>query len=234
MSTNTDVSDDFKRALFALVHRLMPVDGIRFFIYVPWAQLQQDSASHAQLDTMLRQYAETWWEVDPMHPSRFEDRDTVVVSNSMLMSDDEWRQSTIYTGFYQPSGYFHDCDVFFRQQGRIVAVLSMVRRDPAQPFSPAEVASLNQIQPFVEYSLGAIHVASRVISRTSLSARFHLTARELDVVEIAVTGISNKALCRHLGISLPTLRSHVQNIYAKVGVRSSSELIAKLAPIQFS
>lgn len=234
MTTNTDVSDDFKRALFGLVHRLMPVDGIRFFIYVPWAQLQQDSASHAQLDTMLRQYAETWWEVDPMHPSRFEDQDTAVVSNSMLMPDDEWRQSSIFTGFYQPNGYFHDCDVFFRQQGRIVAVLSLVRRDAAQPFTAAEVASLNQMQPFVEYSLGAIHVASRVISRTSLSARFHLTARELDVVEIAVTGVSNKALCRHLGISLPTLRSHVQNIYGKVGVRSSSELIARLAPIQFS
>lgn len=234
MTTNSDVSDDFKRALFALVHRLMPVDGIRFFIYVPWAQLQQDSASHHQLDTMLRQYSETWWAQDPMHPSRYEDQATAVVSNSMLMSDDEWRQSGIYTGFYQPNGYFHNCDVFFRQQGRIVAVLSLVRRDAAQPFTAAEVASLNQVQPFLEYSLGAIHVASRVISRTSLSERFHLTARELDVVEIAVTGISNKALCRHLGISLPTLRSHVQNIYTKVGVRSSSELIAKLAPIRFS
>lgn len=234
MNSNTDVSDDFKRALFALVHRLMPVDGIRFFIYVPWAQLQQDSASHRQLDTMLRQYAETWWELDPMHPSRYEDQDSVVVSNTMLMSDADWCQSGIYTGFYQPNGYFHNCDVFFRQQGRIVAVLSLVRRDPAQPFTDAEVASLNQVQPFVEFSLSAVHVASRVISRTSLAARFHLTARELDVVEIAVTGVSNKALCRHLGISLPTLRSHVQNIYAKVGVRSSSELIARLAPIRFS
>lgn len=230
----SDVSDDFKRALFALVYRLMPVDGIRFFIYVPWAQLQQDSASHEQLDTMLRQYAETWWAQDPMHPSRYEDQDTAVVSNAMLMSDDEWRQSGIYTGFYQPNGYFHNCDVFFRQQGRIVAVLSLVRRDAAQPFTEVEVAELNKVQPFVEFSLGAIHVSSRVISRTSLSARFHLTARELDVVEIAVTGVSNKVLCRHLGISLPTLRSHVQNIYAKVGVRSSSELIARLAPIQFS
>lgn len=54
------------------------------------------------------------------------------------------------------------------------------------------------------------------------------------MVQIVVTGICHKALCRHLGISLPTLRSHVQNLCTKVGLRSSSELIAKLASIRFS
>lgn len=76
-------------------------------------------------------------------------------------------------------------------------------------------------------------MSRRVISRTGLSAEFHLTTRELDVVEIAVTGVSNKARCKHLRISLPTLRSHAQSIYTKVGVRSSSELIARLVPVQF-
>ncbi|GAA6140971.1 helix-turn-helix transcriptional regulator [Hydrogenophaga sp. 5NK40-0174] len=234
MTKKTDVLDDFKQAMFDLVHRLLPVDGIRFFIYVPWAQLLQDSASNERLDAMLRQYTETWWSVDPMHPSRYEGQDTVVVTNSMLASDAEWRESEIYQGFYRPNGYFHNCDVFFRQQGRIVAVLSLVRCEPDQAFSADEVAELNKIQPFLEYSLEAIHVSSRIISRTGLSAQFHLTARELDVVEIAVTGLSNKAMCRHLNVSLPTLRSHVQSIYAKVGVRSSSELIAKLASIQMT
>lgn len=229
-----DVSDDFKRALQALVDRLMAVDGTRFYVYVPWVQLLQDTGSHGHLDRMVSEYTETYWALDPMHPSRFEDQATVVVSNSMLMPDAAWRDSAIFKGFYQPNGYFHNCDIFFKQQGRIVAVLSLVRRDEAKPFTPAEVSCLNQVQPFIEYSLGAIYVSRRVISRTGLAAEFHLTARELDVVEIAVTGISNKALCRHLGISLPTLRSHVQSIYAKVGVRSSSELIARLVPVQFS
>ncbi|MEP7299408.1 MAG: hypothetical protein ABI702_24750 [Burkholderiales bacterium] len=106
----------------------MPADGIRFFIYVRWAQLKQDSASHSELDQMVARYIETYWAVDPMHPSRFEDSDTAVISNPMVMSDAEWRASEIFVGIYQPNGYAHSCDVFFQQQGRIVAVLSLVRR----------------------------------------------------------------------------------------------------------
>jgi DNA-binding CsgD family transcriptional regulator len=61
-----------------------------------------------------------------------------------------------------------------------------------------------------------------------LSAEYGLTAREMDVVEIALTGAGNKILSKHLGISLPTLRTHLQRIFAKVGVRSNAELISRL------
>ncbi|MEP7299407.1 MAG: LuxR C-terminal-related transcriptional regulator [Burkholderiales bacterium] len=64
--------------------------------------------------------------------------------------------------------------------------------------------------------------------------QFRLTARELDVVEIAMTGVSNKVLCKHLEISLPTLRTHIQSIYTKVGVRSNAELIARVGGVKIS
>jgi DNA-binding CsgD family transcriptional regulator len=229
-----DVSDAFKQAAFSLVERLLPVDGIRFYIYVPWSELQQDSASDVQLDRMVAQYIDTYWAVDPMHPSRFEDRAEVVVSNSMLMSPADWQVSEIYAGFYAPNGYSHNCDVFFRQQGRIVAVLSLVRREAQQAFTDAEVALLNTVQPFLEYSLGAVYVSQRVHSRTSLAKTFRLTPREIDVVEIAMTGVSNKVLCKHLAISLPTLRTHIQSVYQKVGVRSNAELIARVGGVKIS
>jgi DNA-binding CsgD family transcriptional regulator len=43
-----------------------------------------------------------------------------------------------------------------------------------------------------------------------------------------LTGAGNKVLSKHLGISLPTLRTHLQRIFAKVGVRSHAELISRL------
>ena len=225
------ISDDFKRELLALVHRLVPVDGTRFYIYVPWVQLKQDTASDGQLDQMVEDYARKFWALDPMHPSRFEEKQTVVISNSTIMEDSAWRETEIFKGFYRPNGYFHNCDIFLKQKDRIVAVLSLVRKNADQPFTPREIELLNQVQPFVEYSLGAIYVSNRVHNRSSLSAEYRLTAREVDVVEIAMTGVSNKVLCKHLDISLPTLRTHMQNIYTKTNVRSNAELISKLGRV---
>lgn len=223
-----DTLKAFQQAVFGLVRRLLPVDGTRFQVYVPWAQLREEAVAGQSIDRMAREYARTFWKLDPMHPSHFEGRDVQVITNSMLMGDSEWRTTAIYQGFYAPHGYFHDCDMFLRQEGRIVAVLTLVRRRAARPFTAAEVALLEALQPFIEFSLASIHMASRVHDRASLAARFGLTAREMDVVEIGMTGASNKVASQHLGVALPTLRTHLQRIYAKVGVGSNAGLMAKV------
>jgi DNA-binding CsgD family transcriptional regulator len=219
---------EFQRELFDLVRKLLPADGVRFFIYVPWAQLKQEAGSDGRIDEMARQYSRRYWEHDPMHPSRFETQGTAVISNSLIMSDTRWRETVIYREFYRPNGFFHNCDVFFRQQGRIVAVLTLVRRRATRPFTSDEVQLLERVQPFIEYALGRTYMSKRVHDRSSLSREYGLTAREMDVVEIALTGVGNKVLARHLDISVPTVRTHLQRIFVKLGVRSHAELLSRL------
>ena len=45
-----------------------------------------------------------------------------------------------------------------------------------------------------------------------------LSSRELEVMEQLVQGHSNKRIARHLGLSEPTVKFHLKNIYAKLGV----------------
>lgn len=222
-------TEEFEQELFSLIHRLLPVDGIRFFIYVPWAQLKQELSSDHDLDDMMEDYPKKYWSIDPMHPSHYEGTDKAVISNSQLMSHEAWSQTEILNKFYRPNGYFHNCDMFFRQKDRIVAILSMVRKNPASPFTDTEMDLLRHTQPFIEYCLEKMYISERAHNRSSLIDEYHLTAREVDVIEIALTGVSNKVLCRHLGISLPTLRTHMQRIYSKLDVHSNAELISKLA-----
>ena len=220
---------EFEQELFSLIQRLLPVDGIRFFMYVPWAQLKQELSSDHDLDEMVKDYPKKYWTIDPMHPSHYEDTEHTVICNSQLMDNEAWSQTEILNKFYRPNGYFHNCDMFFRQKNRIVAILSMVRKNPAMPFTDAEMEQLRHNQPFIEYCLGKMYISDRAHNRSSLIDKYHLTAREVDVIEIALTGVSNKILCRHLGISLPTLRTHMQRIYSKLDVHSNAELISKLA-----
>ncbi|MBI0330096.1 helix-turn-helix transcriptional regulator [Burkholderia plantarii] len=53
-----------------------------------------------------------------------------------------------------------------------------------------------------------------------------LTAREVEVVRLGLSGFSTRAIAERLTISFETVRAHKKHIYAKLGVSSQSELFA--------
>ncbi len=53
-----------------------------------------------------------------------------------------------------------------------------------------------------------------------------LTARERSVVKMILTGHSSNAIALHLDISLPTVKTHRRNIYAKLHISSQAELFS--------
>lgn len=53
-----------------------------------------------------------------------------------------------------------------------------------------------------------------------------LTARELEVLELAAEGLSGPAIAEQLVVSPATVRSHFENIYAKLGVGDRAGSVA--------
>ena len=51
-----------------------------------------------------------------------------------------------------------------------------------------------------------------------------VTARELDVLELLISGLSNKEVAGKLGISFKTVQSHRQRVMDKLGARSPMHL----------
>lgn len=60
---------------------------------------------------------------------------------------------------------------------------------------------------------------------TSVADRFCLTARETDVLRLLARGYSGVAIQERLCVSRNTVKTHVRNVYAKLGVHSQQELI---------
>jgi DNA-binding NarL/FixJ family response regulator len=54
-----------------------------------------------------------------------------------------------------------------------------------------------------------------------------LTPRELDVLTAIGTGLGNKAIARELGISLHTVKFHIESLFRKLGARTRAEAVAK-------
>ncbi len=58
----------------------------------------------------------------------------------------------------------------------------------------------------------------------TLRRQYSLTNRELDLIRLALEGMENQKIAETLHISLFTVKSHFQNGYAKLGVKSRQEL----------
>ncbi|MFK4729110.1 response regulator transcription factor [Agromyces mediolanus] len=59
-----------------------------------------------------------------------------------------------------------------------------------------------------------------------IPAAARLTGRERDVLDGMALGRSNAELAESLGISVPTVKTHVSNVLAKLGARSRSHAVA--------
>ena len=53
-----------------------------------------------------------------------------------------------------------------------------------------------------------------------------LTAQEMRIARLAATGASNKDIATYLAVTVRTVRTHLEHIYAKLGIHSRRELMA--------
>ena len=53
----------------------------------------------------------------------------------------------------------------------------------------------------------------------------HITERELEVLGLAAKGMSNRLISRELSISVRTVRTHLSNVFNKMGVGSRTEAV---------
>jgi LuxR family maltose regulon positive regulatory protein len=55
-----------------------------------------------------------------------------------------------------------------------------------------------------------------------------LSERELEVLALLAAGKTNQQIAKELFVSLGTVKSHINNIYRKLGVRSRTQALAKV------
>ena len=115
-------------------------------------------------------------------------------------------------------------------------------------FTPEQIALLAMIQPWVIALLrqrlpfevseppssqapAAVPPSNddwraRLEASVQQSRGAQLTARELDVGRLMLSGCSSKEIARKLAISAETVRVHKKHMYSKLGIKSQSELFS--------
>jgi DNA-binding NarL/FixJ family response regulator len=94
-------------------------------------------------------------------------------------------------------------------------------RGPGRPFTGRHRSAATLLQPHIADSL-RLH-ARRAATRS-------LTARQQELLHLVAAGYANRAIARQLGLSPGTVRKHLENTFARLGVASRTEAVAKIRP----
>jgi DNA-binding NarL/FixJ family response regulator len=77
----------------------------------------------------------------------------------------------------------------------------------------------------------SVHIAKRVLNlftkMVTPQADYALTGREKEILQLLVSGLTQKMIAEKLFLSPFTVGTHLKNIYAKLQVHSSTAAVAK-------
>jgi ATP/maltotriose-dependent transcriptional regulator MalT len=94
-------------------------------------------------------------------------------------------------------------------------------------FSARDRAVLDLVGPH----LGRIEAMTQLRHAVGISGSDELgglTARERDILELVAVGLTNAAIAERLWVSPATVKKHLENIYAKLGVANRAAAVARI------
>jgi DNA-binding CsgD family transcriptional regulator len=159
---------------------------------------------------------EAWARLIREHPMRrhrvLRPLDFRALRNSEFSTEKQFRRLETYDIFFRPFGLAYAATVGYRAPGGAVHLVCARRR---VDFRPHELLLLE----LVGAVLGpAASDAAPPAPRAA--AELGLTTREAEVLERVARGRSNAEIGGDLGIAAGTVKKHLDNVFAKLGVRN--------------
>lgn len=221
------IPNQFQKKGLEMINNLLEVSSAVFFLVDSGMQHRGTVLLNASAE-IEKEYTSKYAAMDPLNPDRFDNSDIAVVTLDSQISPHILKQTLYYQEFMQPNKHRYVADMFFRNEGKIIAILSLLREESLGNYTDEEVALLKNVQPFMEYSLNTVYLPQRQQERSSITETYQLTDRELDVLELLISGSNNKQIAAELNIGLATIKTHLHHIFQKTGVQSRSELVSKI------
>jgi DNA-binding CsgD family transcriptional regulator len=223
VALDADDDDAFPAPVLEALRRLIPCDVVSYGHFAArgrrWGiRTAPDGivpVPSSVADAYLRLQAQ-----DPFQPSRR----TLgrAVRQSDLISMAELDRLDFYQEVARPLGIEHSMQLWLMNDDEIVGGFGFDAS--AADFSERDLAVLDFLAP----DLLRLHrrAASRRRPAGETDAIAVLTKREVEVVRLVAAGFTNGEIGRTLFISPGTVRKHLDNVYARLGVRSRAAAVA--------
>lgn len=170
---------------------------------------------------------------DPLAPRVMADADQAVgcLSAGPQLSPREDPGS--YRSFLERHRFVDELGLMLRCRGEFVAGISAFRHadeteDRGPPNFSMVAPLLEKSLPYIEFNLTRHLGADKEAIRTEIIDRYGLTRRESEIAELIGAGCTNSDIAQCLDLGLATVKTHIVNLFRKVGVENRSSLVALL------
>jgi DNA-binding CsgD family transcriptional regulator len=148
-----------------------------------------------------------------------------VIKYSDFYSSRQWHNSGIYRDYYQAAGVEHRLMLFLPATGSAPSngILRLAfSRGTGSDFSERDRAALTLLRPHLHQAYLDAERRRHPVPR--------LTPRQWELLRLLAAGHTNTQIARRLGISEGTVRSHLENIYERLGVSSRTAAVTRAFP----
>jgi DNA-binding CsgD family transcriptional regulator len=217
------------RSLLSDLSSLIGNDGLSFAgqdsrKQAEWFEQRHPFEAEEGADDGYSPFWEHYWNSLPCsYPERTGDLRSVT-RISDFYSARQWHSTGMYQDCFRPAGLEHEIMVclpadpgWTRGRGRTLRLVFF--RGPGREFSERDRALLSLLRPHLHQ---AYLDAERRRHPTA-----QLTPRQWELLRLAAAGHTRAQIARQLGVSEGTVRSHFQNIYARLGVSSRTAAVTR-------
>jgi DNA-binding CsgD family transcriptional regulator len=217
----------FPIATLEALARLIPCDVVG---YAELDRLNRQVVEHVGSDGQDGDDDALFWQIIDEHPLCQYQQAYADFSAKRLSDVIERRQfvrKRVFADWFRPFGITAELEVgIARSRAR---TRNFVLDRCGGDFSDRDVAVLGMIAPHLAriHETTQLRRAAAVIGPGILE---QLTTRELEVLELVAAGLTNAGIAERLWISPGTVKKHLDNVYAKLGVANRTAAAALIRP----
>ena len=150
-----------------------------------------------------------------------------IVKIADFYSDRQWHSIGTRCGINRPLGFEHDLMLTLpatpgavRGPGRTMRLFFF--RGPGQDFSERDRAVLTLLRPHLQQVYRDAERRRHPVPQ--------LTPRHWELLQLLAAGHTNTQIAHHLGVTEGTVRTHLENIYERLGVSSRTAAVTRAFP----
>ena len=235
LSLNSDAIEDEKELRLSFLSRIQDLivcDQASFYLPDPKHNNITDPVSLNIDRRFLDAYENYYRNIDEAMPYIHMTRPNTYRYTDILNGKAKQLSET-YNDFFKPMGACYSQGVNLVWNNHFLGLVVLFRRIGGQDFTDRDMFILRQFQGHLSHKIYLLLGGDQrehlgLLNKSVLKEKYHLSEREIEIVDLVLSGYHNQAISDKLFIELSTVKTHLKRIFTKLNISSRTQILSLL------